>query len=88
MHTSISGLGDYARPGPSGCRYCRAATCMRDRMDPAETVAEPNAGVHFGAAELFFGGDFASRGLQTRRPCKKGAGPAAYHDDVIDSPVW
>ena len=49
-----------------------------------EVVAEAgNAGVHLGAAEFFFGGDFAGRGLQQRRPGQERAGAAAHHHDVV-----
>ena len=42
--------------------------------------------MHLGAAEFFFGGDFAGRGLQQRRSGEKGAGAAAHHHDVIRQP--
>ena len=43
-------------------------------------------GVHLGAAEFLFGGDFAGRGLQQRRPGEKRARAAAHHHDVVGQP--
>ncbi len=73
-----------AWPVPFQIGHDVARDAQRIAVVLGEIVAKPgNAGVHLGAAEFFFGGDFAGRGLQERRPCKKGAGPATHHDDVI-----
>ena len=83
------GLGISARAvrGPVPTRHHIAGRAQRVAVVFAQVLAQArHAGVHFGPAQFFFGGHFAGRGFEQRRPRQKGPRPAAHHDHAVTQP--
>ena len=63
-------MQNFTRTGPVPFQLGHdvARDAQRVAVVLGEVIAEPgNAGMHLGAAELFFGRDFSSRRLEQRR---------------------
>ena len=70
--------------GPVDLPQHLAGDAHRVAVVLGQVVAQTrDAGVHLGAAQLFFGGHLAGGGLQQRRAGQEGPRAAAHHDDVV-----